>query len=329
MLDSKFFLDYKMSDVNKRKGKNGLKIMSTFACTGGSTTGYKLAGFDVVGACEIDPKIANIYQTNHNPKQMFTADIRKLLDRDDLPEVDILDGSPPCSTFTVNGDRDKALGKEKKFSEGQEVQVLSNLFNEYLKLVEKMQPKVSIAENVKGILMGTMKNKYHNKILRNYRRIGYTPKCFVIKGVNIGLAQKRERVFYIAVRNDFLDQINFDDLAEAITGYKEQPVVFGQISTPDGPPTIHKQMEQGKFGVRDVKSNEVCNTITSGNSIWLEDEKRNINETELLKVSSWPRDFDFCGQNSWWALGMSVPPRMSYFVGYNVAKYLFGVKDAK
>ena len=224
MLDSKFFLDYTMADVNKRKATNGLKIMSTFACTGGSTTGYKLAGFDVVAACEIDPKIADIYENNQRPEQMFVCDIRKLLDRDDLPEVDILDGSPPCSTFTINGDRDKALGKKKKFSEGQEMQILSNLFNEYIKLVDKMQPKVFIAENVKGILMGTMKNKYHNKIMRNYKRIGYTPKCFVIKGVNIGLAQKRERVFYIAVRNDFLDQTNFDDMAEELVHYNEPPV---------------------------------------------------------------------------------------------------------
>lgn len=197
MLPSKFFIDYTLDDVAKRKATNGLKVMSTFACAGGSTIGYKLAGFDVVAACEIDPKIARIYETNHHPAQLFVSDIRKLLARDDLPEVDILDGSPPCSTFTVNGDRDKALGKEKKFSEGQEMQVLSNLFNEYIKLVEKMQPKVSIAENVKGILMGTMKNKYHNKIMRNYRRIGYTPKCFLIKGVSIGLPQKRERECFI------------------------------------------------------------------------------------------------------------------------------------
>lgn len=136
-------------------------------------------------------------------------------------------------------------------------------------------------------------------------------------------------MFYIAVRNDYLDQINFDDMAEEISTYIEPPVLFGQIAKPGDPPTIHKQMLQGKYGVRDVKNNDVCNTITSGNSIWLVDEARNINETELFRVSTWPKDYDFCGENSWWALGMSVPPRMSYFVAYNVAKYIFGVKDAR
>ena len=75
--------------------------MTTFACGGGSTMGYKLAGYDVVAANDIDPQMAKVYKANHNPKQFFLCGIKELLERNDLPQVDVLDGSPPCSVFSM------------------------------------------------------------------------------------------------------------------------------------------------------------------------------------------------------------------------------------
>ena len=104
----------------KRIPKNGLKVFSCFACGGGSSFGYKLAGFDVIGANEIDPEMAWHYKTNHNPKHYYLEDIRKFRQRTDLPrelyELDILDGSPPCSSFSMAGSREKGWGKKKSFS---------------------------------------------------------------------------------------------------------------------------------------------------------------------------------------------------------------------
>ena len=86
--------------------KNGLKVFSCFACGGGSTMGYKLAGCEVIGCNEIDPKINEVYVRNHNPKYNFLMDIRKFnqLPKSELPDelfnLDILDGSPPCTTFS-------------------------------------------------------------------------------------------------------------------------------------------------------------------------------------------------------------------------------------
>lgn len=94
--------------------------------------GYKLAGFDVIGCNEIDPKMMKCYIENHNPQYTFLEDIRDLVRRNNLPEelynLDILDGSPPCSTFSMSGLREDAWGKEKKFKEGQKTQVLDTLF---------------------------------------------------------------------------------------------------------------------------------------------------------------------------------------------------------
>lgn len=72
------------------------------------------------------------YIENHNPQYTFLEDIRDLVRRNNLPEelynLDILDGSPPCSTFSMSGLREDAWGKEKKFKEGQKTQVLDTLF---------------------------------------------------------------------------------------------------------------------------------------------------------------------------------------------------------
>ena len=82
--------------------KNGKTVFTTFACGGGSSMGYKMAGFDVIGANDIDPQMAKIYKHNHNPKHFFLCPIGDLLKMDlpdELYNLDILDGSPPCSTF--------------------------------------------------------------------------------------------------------------------------------------------------------------------------------------------------------------------------------------
>lgn len=76
----------------------------------------------------------------------------------ELYNLDILDGSPPCSTFSLAGEREKNWGKSKKFREGQAYQVLDDLFFEFIKLAEKLKPKIIVAENVKGILMGNAKD---------------------------------------------------------------------------------------------------------------------------------------------------------------------------
>lgn len=104
------------------KEKNGLKVFSCFACGGGSTMGYKLAGCEVIGCCEIDEKMNEIYVKNHNPKYNFCMDIRDFnnIPNEELPQelfdLDILDGSPPCTTFSMAGDREDSWGQEEKVS---------------------------------------------------------------------------------------------------------------------------------------------------------------------------------------------------------------------
>ena len=91
-----------LSDL-KDVPQNGIKVMSTFACGGGSSMGYKRAGCEIVAANDIDPEMAWHYKRNLNPPNYFLCPIRDLLTAELPPELfnlDILDGSPPCSTFS-------------------------------------------------------------------------------------------------------------------------------------------------------------------------------------------------------------------------------------
>lgn len=148
----------------------------SFICGGGSTMGYKLAGYNHLGGVEIDKTIAEVYAKNHNPKLLYNEDIRIFRKRTDLPKelynLDILDGSPPCSTFSTAGSREDAWGKEKKFREGQAKQTLDDLFFEFIALAEKLQPKIVLAENVSGMIKGNAK-AYTVEINKKFNQKGF------------------------------------------------------------------------------------------------------------------------------------------------------------
>ena len=166
--------------------------------------GYKRAGCTIVAANDIDPEMAWHYKSNLNPPQYFLCPIGDLITADlppNLYDLDILDGSPPCSTFSMAGSREKAWGKDKHFREGQAKQVLSDLFFDYLDLVARLKPKVAIAENVKGMLLGNAKG-YTKMVMARLKEIGYRPQLFLVNAADCGVPQRRERVFFCAIRDD-------------------------------------------------------------------------------------------------------------------------------
>ena len=215
--------------------KNGLKVFSCFACGGGSTMGYKLCGCDVLGCNEIDPRMNEVYVANHNPKYNYLEDIRDFNKREDLPEelynLDILDGSPPCSTFSMAGQREDAWGVKKKFREGQEEQTLDDLSFIFIDTVAKLKPKVVIMENVEGLILGKAW-KYVQDIYKKFHEIGYQVKHWLLKGEEMGVPQTRHRVFFVATRLPFnLDSLNMF--------FNYEPITYGMIK--DG-----KLKEMGK-----------------------------------------------------------------------------------
>ena len=313
---------------------NGYKVFSTFACGGGSTMGYKLAGFEMLGICEIDPQMARIYKQNHKPKMVYLEDIRVFRKREDLPvelfNLDILDGSPPCSSFSTAGNREKDWGKEKQFREGQAKQRLDDLFFEYIALVKRLQPKVAVAENVSGLLKGAAKG-YVKEIQTAFNEAGYDLQVFLFNAASMGVPQKRQRSFFIARRSDLKLQplkCNFDD----------KPITFGQIRREgDGQykqPTPYDHNIWKHYRVTDrqysdtnmrlknkpscfnaifVTDDDVCNTIcsASGSKMTLPQQKRFMSIREIKCCGTFPQDYDFMDVDPKYVIGMSVPPVMT------------------
>jgi DNA (cytosine-5)-methyltransferase 1 len=338
---SEFHYKWTLKDAIFTKDKG--KVFSCFACGGGSTMGYKLAGFDVIGCNEIDPKMIEVYKLNHKPKYAFLESIQTFKNRKDLPkelyELDILDGSPPCSSFSTSGNRDKDWGKEKKFREGQAKQILDNLFFDFIDLAKELQPKVVIAENVKGLLIGNAK-KYVMMIYKEFDKAGYFCQHFLLDASYMGVPQYRQRVFFLALRKDiavnFLKQIDmFTITPEIKLNFNQKKILFSEIKSNenDNPLTDYdlniwnqrkeidkdysdtlKRIENrdSNWSSKYIYDNKVCYTIVSshGSKLVLFSEPRKLNNNELKLIGSFPLDYDFNNNDVKYIVGMSVPPVM-------------------
>lgn len=310
--------------------KNGLKVFSCFSCGGGSTMGYKLAGYDVIGNCEIDKKINDIYLENHHPKYNYRMDIRKFKNLDNLPDelhnLDILDGSPPCSTFSIAGDREKSWGKTKVFREGQAAQTLDDLFFEFLDVADRLQPKVIVAENVKGLIQGNAKG-YVNEILKRISNMGYTAQIFLLNAAFMGVPQRRERVFIIARRKEL-------GLNNLRLHFNEKPMPFGEITLGGGKPIDKESMLykrwtrrcpsdrnvgdindriigiHSNFGTQIYHMDKVANTLTSSGAYIHYDGPCFISDMDIIHIQTFPEDYNFMRQSVQYVCGMSVPPVM-------------------
>ena len=328
---------WNLSESNFTKDK-GI-VFSCFACGGGSTMGYKLSGFDVIGCNEIDPRMNEIYVKNHHPKLNYLCDIRELVEkakRRELPEemynLDILDGSAPCSTFSIAGLREKSWGVKKKFREGQSKQVLDKLFFELIDLAKELRPKVVISENVKGIIMGKAK-EYVKEIINSFQRNGYRVQIKLLNASKMGVPQLRERVFFIAVREDILNKLNIYNVDFVNLEFNESPINFGEFMDGQGRELKKKYLElwnekredendmsganlrlygkYGYFGMRYAKKDKPTFTLTGHeDSMILFDKPRFTSKKEVCCISSFPQDYDFGKEKPHYICGMSVPPIM-------------------
>ncbi len=167
--------------------------------------GYKLAGYDHLGGIEIDKGVADLYRRNLRPKHLFIMDLRQFNEEKEIPndikDLDILDGSPPCSTFSMAGKREKVWGKRKRFREGQSLQTLDDLVFVFLNTIYKLRPKVCLLENVEGILKGNA-TWYAKQIVSGLAMNGYRVQVFNLNAATMGVPQKRQRVFFIGLRED-------------------------------------------------------------------------------------------------------------------------------
>lgn len=175
--------------------------LDLFAGAGGMSQGMKNAGFDVIAAIEYNEKIAKTYEYNHPETKMFIDNIKNI-SADSVKEVfdacgkscDVIFGGPPCQGFSMAG---KRIRQSNSFLEDPR----NFLFKEYIRMVEKLNPKIFVIENVPGILNyndGMIKNE----IYETFEKLGYSIKSRVLCAADYGVPQIRHRAIFIGTRLD-------------------------------------------------------------------------------------------------------------------------------
>lgn len=236
---------YTVDDVKKSSARNLFTVISTFAGGGGSSTGYRLAGANIIAINEFVEEAIKTYSTNFPDTKIIPGDIKKLTAKDFLDaanlkpgELDILDGSPPCSAFSVAGKREKGWAGHvtdtrksyfdddgniieegeievqegiKKYSDGKTVEAIEDLFLEFIRIAKEIKPKVIVAENVKGITFGEAKSKLY-EFVNSFEKIGYQVTYQVLNAADFGVPQARERTLFVCIREDVCDAIGLNFL---------------------------------------------------------------------------------------------------------------------
>lgn len=303
---------------------HGKKVFGTFVCGGGSTMGYKLAGYDHLGGVEFTEHYSKVYKYNHKPKYFYLEDVREFNKRTDLPQelykLDMLDGSPPCAAFSTAGAREKNWGKVKEY-EGIR-QVKDDLVYVYCETIEKLKPKVFLLENVSGLAKGNAK-VYLKKIVERLSK-EYNVQVFLLYAASMGIPQIRNRIFVIGLRKDFEMpklELNFDCQQ---TGFEVTKKYWDtKCFTPKLCDSYGREWEKFGSGKSSKKIFQLCkphlkkpsNTIIESQSkgaagVVHPFQKRFLNIEEVRMLCTFPKDYDFLDVNGISVMGRSVLPVM-------------------
>lgn len=317
---------------------NGYRVASTFSGCGGSCLGYRMAGYRVVYANEFIEEAQRTYKANHPNSYLDTRDIRQVKPEDVMEkagvergELDLFDGSPPCSAFSTAGKREAGWGKVKAYSD--KAQRVDDLFFEYIRLLDGIRPKVFVAENVSGLVKGTAKG-YFKRILAALKEPGYRVTCRVLDAQWLGVPQMRQRTIFIGVRDDIeLDPVHPSPLPYKYTvGEAVEDLPNGGeakwLNQKTETYRYWKATGQGQslsHGVKKITGNysfytyvrlsqsQQANTILQGaQQLYHWDEPRTLTLQELRRIGGFPDDFRLTGSFSqqWERIGRAVPPLM-------------------
>ena len=330
---------------------NGFNVVSTFSGGGGSCLGYRMAGFRVLYANEFVEEAQNTYRANHKDTFLDTRDIRKVTADDILSaigkqrgEIDLFDGSPPCCAFSTAGMREKGWNREHLYSDGKS-QRIENLFYEYIRLLNGLQPKCFVAENVSGLVKGSAIG-YFKEFISEMKKCGYKVSAQLLNSKWLGVPQARERLIFVGVRSDLGkdpvfpkplpffytlrdafdglpdDRKEKDRLIEEYSRYKSGQVLRRIPKNPKRPIKGSSIMNGSYFNLSRESFYQPCSTIcqmngqkgTAGNCHPTEDRKFTIEE--LKRITSLPDDFILTGDYSqkWERAGRMVPPIMMMHV---------------
>jgi len=300
-------------------------VISLFAGCGGSSLGYKYAGFKELLAIEWDDNAVKTFQLNFPNVPIWQKDIKEITGQEIMNslginkgELDLLDGSPPCQGFSTAGKRVVSDGR-------------NDLVNENIRLIEELEPKVFVIENVSGMIKGKMKGLFIN-YMKKMKSLNYQVKCKLMNAKYYNVPQSRQRVIFIGVRKDLGIEPSYPEgnkklitirevFKDLEVGYKKYPngeakkIIKEMKPNEDGCDAFNRIYNNKKrrwFGMKrlsyNLPSKTIVKTLLSG--LVHPEEDRYLTINELKRISTFPDDYKFIGkfEEQWSRIGNSVPP---------------------
>lgn len=309
-----------------------LKVASLFCGCGGSDLGllggfnflghhYPRLNFEIVYAVDFDKFAVETY--NRNFHHLATCADVSDVDFATIPEVEVLVGGFPCQSFsTVNPTKDTNDDR-------------ANLYKQIVRFLKEKSPKFFICENVKGLLT-LQRGSIIRKIVSEFEEVGYYVQYKLMKAVEFGIPQRRERVFIIGIRKDIECQYAFPEAINTIDEAVPLSTVIERIDIPD---QKYYFSERAVQGMKNAKNNmkrglwqdlsEPCLTITSHlakvsiNSrdplLLVDPEKelyRRFTPREAARIQSFPENFILNPSESktYKQIGNAIPPVLMWHI---------------
>lgn len=209
--------------------KNGFNVIDLFCGAGGSSSGFRLAGFDIVGALDVNVAATKTHKLNFPDCKTVVGDITKLSPAEFYEiignkKVDVVIGSPPCQTFSsLSQGKIRSLGKDIKHD------IRNYFYKNYLDYVSYFKPRVFLMENVPGF-MTKYKGEIFNDLLKYIEESlpEYDVKYSILEAKEYSVPQARKRLFVCGFRKG----MNFEFPTEnrEFCGVKQYVTVEDAIS---------------------------------------------------------------------------------------------------
>lgn len=331
------------------------KCIELFAGAGGLALGLEKAGFEEVGLVEIDKTACETLKINRPKWNVINEDIvevskRNLLKKFKLKkgELDLISGGYPCQSFSYAG---KKLGLKD---------VRGTMFSYYAEFIKQLKPKMFFAENVKGLTTHDG-GKTIDTMVNVFEELGYKVEWKVLNAWDYGVAEKRQRVVIIGIRNDLTDRVKFEypipheykpvlrdvlkDVPESVGAkYPEKKKNIFDLVPPGGywrdlPDEVAKEymkscyyMSGGRTGIaRRLSWNEPSLTLTCSPMMKQTDrchpeESRPFTTREYARIQSFPDSWSFAGKMNdiYKQIGNAVPVNLAKCVGESIMTALNG-----
>lgn len=351
--DSNTSLEY--VDIKNVKANRKYTSVELFAGAGGLALGLEMAGFHVQGLVEIDKYAAQTLRLNRPKWNVIEEDIVKVSENgieNYLPinsEIDFISGGYPCQAFSYAG---RKLGLDD---------VRGTMFFYFAKIIKDLHPKIFLAENVKGLTTHD-NGKTMQTMINIYENMGYKVTWNVIKANDYGVAQKRERVVIIGIRNDINIQYRLPkeydykpilrdalkDVPESIgEKYPEKKRKVLDLVPPGGywrdlPEDIAKDFmgksyysSGGRTGMaRRISWDEPSLTLTCSpaqkqTERCHPEETRPFTVREYARIQSFPDKWEFYGSmgQQYKQIGNAVPVELAKAVGLSIIDVLNRAED--